>query len=135
MKELKEYRKEIFRRSSERKRMLHRIRLIALIAGLSLCLFVLMGAVFWDDWKGSAPQTSDQNVQFTAQVIECGETWVLVEPLEGEAERSSADRISFGTQNLEQLDIQVGTQVVITYGGEIMESYPAQIIPISWRLA
>lgn len=134
MKELKEYRKEIFRRSNVRKRRLKRIRLIALIAGLSLFLFVLMGVVFWDDWKGSGSEPGAQE-KFTAQVIECGETWVLVEPLEGEAERSSADKISFGTQNLEQLDIQVGTRVVITYGGEIMESYPAQIIPISWRLA
>lgn len=132
MKELKEYRKEIFRRSSVRKQRLKRLRLIALIASLSLCLFVLMGVVFWDDWKGAA---TAQEVQFTAQVIECGETWVLVEPLEGEAERNSADRISFSTQNLEQLQIQVGTQVVVTYNGEIMESYPAQIIPISWRLA
>ena len=133
MRELKEYRKEIFRRSAIRKRNLKRLRLIALVTGLALLLFLLVSVVFWNGWKN--PDPAPEGVQFTAQVIECGETWVLVEPLEGEAERNSADRISFGTQNLEPLQVQVGTKVVITYGGEIMETYPAQIIPTSWRLA
>ena len=70
--------------------------------------------------------------RFYALVVECGENWVLVEPLEGEAERNSCDRISFSTRNLEELPVQVGTKVQITYNGEIMETYPAQILPISW---
>ena len=133
MKELKEYRKEIFRRSHERIRKLKRFRLIALSTSLAICLFLLLSVLVFKDWN--QPEPADEGVQFTAQVIEYTDNWVLVEPLEGEAERSSADKISFGTQNLDSLDIQVGTKVVITYGGEIMESYPAQIIPISWRLA
>lgn len=137
MKELKEYRKEIFRRSCVRIQKLKRFRLIALVTGLSVCLFLLMGVVLWGNWEEPDPETepSTQSVQFTARIIEYGENWVLVEPLEGEGERASADKISFSTQNLEPLKVQEGTQVVITYGGEIMESYPAQIIPISWRLS
>lgn len=133
MKELKEYRREIFRRSHDRIRKLKRFRLIALSTGLAICLFLLLSVLAFKDWN--QPEPTDEGVQFTAQVIEYKDNWVLVEPLEGEPERNSADKISFGTQNLEPLEIQVGTKVVITYGGEIMESYPAQIIPISWRLA
>ena len=107
--------------------------MIALSTSLAICLFLLLSVLVFKDWN--QPEPPDEGVQFTAQVIEYTENWVLVEPLEGEAERNSADKISFGTQNLEPLDIQVGTKVVITYGGEIMESYPAQIVPISWRLA
>ena len=137
MKELNEYRKEIFRRSYDAIQKIKRFRLIALVTGLSVCLFLLMGVVLWGNWEEPDPETepSTQSVQFTARIIECGENWVLVEPLEGEEERASADKISFSTQNLEPLKVQEGTRVVITYGGEIMESYPAQIIPISWRLS
>ena len=80
-------------------------------------------------------QPSNPNEQrFYAMVVDCGEGWVLVEPLEGEAERNSCDRISFSTRNLEDLQVQVGTKVQITYNGEIMETYPAQILPVSWRI-
>lgn len=154
MKELKEYRDEIFRRSDEKKRRLKERRRIALGAGISICLCCVLMATFRPGQSKDAAVenlASNKNAvcdsvvsqemesvaeifQFTARVVECGESWVLVEPLESEAERNSSDRISFSTQNLQKLDIQVGAVVVITYNGEIMESYPAQITPTDWKL-
>lgn len=72
--------------------------------------------------------------KFTARVLECSGAWVLVEPLEGEPERNSCDRISFSTGTLEDIGVKVGAEVEITYNGQILESYPAQIHPVSWCL-
>jgi uncharacterized ParB-like nuclease family protein len=70
--------------------------------------------------------------RFFALVVECGDNWVMVEPLEGETERNSCDRICFSTRNLYDIRVQVGAKVEIAYQGEIMETYPAQISPIFW---
>lgn len=59
---------------------------------------------------------------------------VLVEPLEGENERLSSDKISFDIQNLDKLDFDIGSTVQVTYTGGIAESYPAQINAKSWKL-
>lgn len=72
---------------------------------------------------------------FTATVIEVGEAWVLVEPVEGEPERRSADRISFGTAELSALTPKPGDYVKVYYKGGIMESYPAQIHATGWETA
>ena len=76
----------------------------------------------------------DTKPSFMARVLECGEGWVLVEPLEGEPERNSCDKISFSTEKLEEIKITVGAKVEITYDGQIMETYPAQIHALSWHL-
>ena len=54
--------------------------------------------------------------------------------MEGESERSSSDKISFATGNLKDIGVTAGSYIKVTYGGEIMESYPAQIIPYDWEL-
>ena len=71
---------------------------------------------------------------FQATVLEISGDTVLVEPLEGAAERNSADKISFSIRDLEQIGAIVGSVVEITYDGSIMETYPAQIHATSWRL-
>ena len=71
---------------------------------------------------------------FQATVLEISGDTVLVEPLEGAAECNSADKISFSKRELEQIGAIVGSIVEITYDGNIMESYPAQIQATSWRL-
>ena len=154
MKELKDYRDEIFRRSEEKKRQIKKRRSIALGVGIPLCLCCVltvaviplipmgmkgaaapdMEAVYDNGMILEDAEMTVQDFQFTARVVECGDHWVLVEPLEGEQERNSCDRISFSTQDLEDIGIQVGSKVEITYNGEIMETYPAQIRPISWHL-
>ena len=71
---------------------------------------------------------------FRAVIIELSEASAVVEPLEGEWERASADRISFGIQSFEAIGAEVGCVVDVTYQGGIMESYPAQIRATGWRM-
>lgn len=82
-------------------------------------------------WEMESPMTEHQ---FTARVLEYTGSWVLVEPLEGEPERNSCAQISFGTGALELLDLAVNAVVEIIYDGQIMETYPAQIHPIRWKM-
>ena len=71
---------------------------------------------------------------FVGKVVEIYDGSVIVEPLEGEIERRSSDKIVVGTRYLEDIDVEIGSQVRITYVGGIMESYPAQINERSWEL-
>ena len=68
-----------------------------------------------------------------ATVIEIGGNYVLIEPLEGEFECLSSDRISINISDLEDIGVEVGSLVEVTYKGGIMESYPAQINVVSWK--
>ena len=72
---------------------------------------------------------------FVAIVHEINGTSVLVEPVEGEDELHSADQISFGIKNLADIDAEVGSVVQVIYTGSIMESYPAKINVVSWKLS
>ena len=73
--------------------------------------------------------------KFRATVLELNETTALVEPLEGEEERCSSDRISFEITMLDDIGVETGSIVEVTYNGDIMESYPAQISATKWRLS
>jgi len=79
----------------------------------------------------------EQNVvyQFVATVLELKGDSVLVEPVEGEIERMSSDKISFRMPGLEALGVQVGSDVEVYYTGGIMESYPAQVNAVKCELA
>jgi len=76
-----------------------------------------------------------QNVEqkFTATVISVEGNTVVVESKGGEPESLICDRISFSTQNLEKINVRVGNELQITYKGDIMETYPAQINAIAWK--
>ena len=82
----------------------------------------------------------DDSGSFIARILEIHEnliilySFVIVEPLEGEDILRSSDRISFGTSNLEKIDISVGDLVTIHYNGYTRETYPAQIVAISWSI-
>lgn len=82
-------------------------------------------------WAEEEPYAAQS---FTAMVVELGESHALVQPMAGEAELRSSDRISFGTADLEAIGAQVGCEVRIWYTGGIMESYPAQIRAVKWEL-
>ena len=71
---------------------------------------------------------------FIATVLEISNTGVLVQPVPGSDLLNSCDRIWFGTQELEKIDIEVGSVVQVMYTGEILETYPARIYAISWKL-
>ena len=78
-------------------------------------------------------QTLEHMVRAT--VIEIGDKHVLIEPLESEWERTSADRILIGTNGLADIGAKVGDIVEVTYTGGVMESYPAQIQATGWKLS
>lgn len=95
------------------------------------------------DLDGCAPQEPDapqtpeaspsggaETFRFTARVVEvldAGErASLLVEPLEGEEERNSADRIVVSVDG-ELPVLEEGDLVRITYDGVIRETYPAGI--------
>lgn len=82
-------------------------------------------------------QMEYQNVEqkFVASILEINGKSVLVEPVLGEPERLSSDKISFGITDLERIDVEVGSVVQVTYKGGMMESYPAQIKAIAWELS
>lgn len=78
-----------------------------------------------------------ENVEqtFIATIIEMGETSVVVLPVAGEKELNSSNQISFNTINLKNIGAMVGSVVEVTYTGGIMESYPAQINAIDWKIS
>ena len=63
---------------------------------------------------------------FIAKVVESNEKTIIVEPLEDELIRKSADKISIGIGNTDAL-YAIGSYVYVEYNGDVMESYPAQI--------
>jgi hypothetical protein len=77
---------------------------------------------------------------FIATVLENKGTSIMVQPIEGESELNSSDKIVVRVPKdsaiLEDLSkFTVGSKVKITYNGEIMESYPAQINAIKVEVA
>lgn len=69
---------------------------------------------------------------FKAIILEVKENSLLVEPCEGEWERSSADQIFVGIGHLEmaeeiKAEFAVGKTVLVKYNGAIDETYPAQL--------
>ena len=72
---------------------------------------------------------------FIATVLEINGNSVLAEPVEGESERLSSDKISFDIADLDKLDVQAGSVVQVSYQGGILESYPAKVNATSWEIS
>ena len=72
---------------------------------------------------------------FVATVLEINDSSVTVEPVENSAILMSADKVSFGISDLEKIDAAAGSVVKVTYKGNVMESYPAQVHAIRWELS
>lgn len=69
---------------------------------------------------------------FTATVLEAGDGYLLVEPVEGDSMLATADRIQVSTKDVEVPDgVTEGSKVTITFSGGVMESYPAQISDVT----
>ena len=64
-------------------------------------------------------------ITFQASVIEKNKDSIIVKPVDGSLELDSADK--FHLSNEDNLELQIGDLVEISYNGEIMESYPAQL--------
>lgn len=71
--------------------------------------------------------TTQERPYFFGKVIESNAQYIIVEPNETEEIRKSADKISIGLSKNNDTIYPVGTNLKITYTGEVMESYPAQI--------
>lgn len=80
----------------------------------------------WYVFETRQENNADQ-YSFYGIVRESNLNYILVEPNEEEEERRSADLISIGLGNNSDVIYPIGTNVKITYNGDIMESYPAQI--------
>ncbi len=78
-------------------------------------------------------QSTDTLHEFLAVIVEHNGSTVVVEPLEGEEERNSCDRISFSIGSLDNIEPCVGDTVRVHYKGGIMETYPAQINATAWE--
>ena len=79
----------------------------------------------------------EDNVEhgFIATVLEINGSSVIVQPVEDSALFISTDKVSFGTDELEKIEFEVGSVVKVTYKGDVMESYPAQVHATSWKLS
>lgn len=76
-----------------------------------------------------AEQNPPVTVTFQAIVLECLETSILAEPVEGSTELNSADQ--FSVPNTEGIQFQAGDVIEIAYDGSILETYPAQLGEVS----
>ena len=77
---------------------------------------------------------TDLKPQFIATVLEVRDNSVLVKLDETSAKKYGSDQITFNIANLEKINVQAGSRVKVTFGGEVMESYPAQIVATGWEL-
>lgn len=84
-------------------------------------------SIFEIDMKSYIEKKANEQ-QFIGTVLEETTKYMVVEPNKDEDERKSADKImvSFGTDHKDYL-FGIGRKVLITYNGEIIETYPAQI--------
>lgn len=73
----------------------------------------------------SSANNTPLTITFQASVIEKSKDSIIVKPVDGSLELDSADK--FHLSNEENLELQIGDLVEISYNGEIMESYPAQL--------
>ena len=64
---------------------------------------------------------------FLGKIVESNESYIIVEPNENEEIRKSSDKISIGLGEYNDALYEIGTNVKITYDGDVMETYPAQI--------
>lgn len=96
---------------------------------LSLTLALLL-AVF----SGCNAAKGAGEYAFQATIMELNGDFVLAMPLEGEDIRRSSDLVSFSKKDLEELGAAEGDTVSVIYNGEVMESYPAQVVALGWSL-
>ena len=83
---------------------------------------------------GCGKQNKVQGASFYGVIEELSKTSAVVLVAEGEEERSSADRISFGIAELKSIGAKVGDTVEVHYTGVIMETYPAQVVATGWEM-
>ena len=81
---------------------------------------------FKTDTNGSNDTVSHDEHSFYGKILEVSSSYIIVEPNQKEEERKSSDKFSIELKN-NNTTYKVGTNVKITYVGDINESYPAQV--------
>ncbi len=81
---------------------------------------------FKTNTNGSIDTVSHDEHSFYGKIIEVSSSYIIVEPNEKEEERKSSDKFHIELKN-DTTTYKVGTNVNITYVGDINESYPAKI--------
>ena len=80
--------------------------------------------------KAKIVSTSVDSV-FKAEVLEIGNGYILVKPLDGTREAASSDRIEVPMVNMElSPEPQIGDIIEITHAGDIQETYPARLVSV-----
>jgi len=102
---------------------------LLLILTLSLVLMVTACGTISDGGESETGETEKST--FQATILEIHDGYYLVEPVEGSAERNSADQITVPMKNMDaSSELEVGDALEIEYDGSIAESYPAQITDV-----
>ncbi len=124
------------------------IRWASLAAACVLVLLIPLAVPGWsaESAKGTADHTMEMSREeqcptetvtygnladstahsFRAEVLEVDGECILVSPMEGERELSSADKIYVSFREVEDVPrIEAGDTVEITYSGMLQETYPA----------
>ena len=70
---------------------------------------------------------SEEEQFFYGKIIEATDSYIIVEPNEGDEIRKTADKISIALGKNNDTIYMVGTNLKVTYNGTIMETYPAQV--------
>ena len=70
---------------------------------------------------------SEEEQFFYVKIIEATDSYIIVEPNEGDEIRKTADKISIALGKNNDTIYMVGTNLKVTYNGTIMETYPAQV--------
>lgn len=78
----------------------------------------------------------ERNVEyaFKATVLEVDDNSALVDVIPNEIDFPNEGTIILHTNDLEKIDVKVGSVVKIKFKGEVMYSYPAQINASSWEI-
>ncbi len=93
-----------------------------------ILLAVLLAVSLTACTSAESPEEERNETAFRATVLSIGDGSMVVEPVEGAEELRSTDQISVALEHMSvSPEPQVGDTVEITYNGEIMESYPAQL--------
>ena len=70
---------------------------------------------------------------FVGEILEIYDGSVLVSTIKGD-NIDSIDKVVFSTADLPDIGAEISSKIMVTYNGQVMYSYPAQINAISWLL-
>src|SRR5574344_1703969 len=91
----------------------------------------ILGIEIYNSTSEKEDNKTDNNLEnkessFFGKVIDSNLSYIIVEPNENEEERRSSDKFSILLGKNNDAIYEIGTNVKITYTGQIKETYPAQ---------